>query len=918
MTRRLNGPAGACAAFLFVATLVGGGLGWVTHAALQVEASHLAATARAEQSNKERLALWRLDSQMLPAFGLENNRPFAHYAALHATYSAVDVGNDVPARGAVRLPSPLLSADLPPWMLLHFQIDPETGWESPQVLTTELADRLQAEPLNLSLSNCTDPRRSRLADLEAKFPAHEILRTLGETERTIPDDTPFVVPVPQVEEAAAAKRSGGWAATPPAPATDTAAAFPAAVEVAIERPVGTRPVRGPQVGVIPANVGRVPLPRPNPTPNTLPPTAPPPALPQPTAGPLNPGIIVQYPVPPTFGTAPDPRPTAPTVAVAPSVSQSVVRSAASNTGWYANKSSRSADVQQSRDDSANATEWNGRLQLANKVFEGRGSYETQGKAGANLIDRNAPDKQTDGKAEAKPLNSFNNVGGGKGGGIVVLPAEADAVAQTLYGMNAEKAKETAEQLKEACKKAGPESEPARKLNEVCDEVLANLRGEGKGKGLPPGAGAPGRPEDLSKKDPSHAADQGKRDLERLIAGLPKTGNLAGAKPGEAAAGPVAPVGLPVAAGVRKPAPGVRAVPVQVGPLRPHWLTAADGTEILVLVRAAKVDDKTVFQGVLLDWPGLRGDLSKQVSDLFPAGTLTPVRTPEELVPERAMTALPAQLDPGPLPPPAAAGWTPLRLGLALAWAAALVALAAVWVGGWTLLKLSERRIRFVSAVTHELRTPLTSMRLYLDLLTSGMIRDEAKQQEYLTTLAAESARLNQLVENVLDFAKLEKRSVRACRQATPVGDLVGQVRDTWADRCAAEGKELVVIATVPAGQKVNTDLRIAAQIVGNLVDNARKYARDAADPRIWVWAKPGERGRVVFEVEDRGPGVPPRERGTVFRAFRRGKHADGHTGGAGLGLALAKQWADMLGGTLSYRPADGGVGACFRLELPGA
>jgi signal transduction histidine kinase len=107
------------------------------------------------------------------------------------------------------------------------------------------------------------------------------------------------------------------------------------------------------------------------------------------------------------------------------------------------------------------------------------------------------------------------------------------------------------------------------------------------------------------------------------------------------------------------------------------------------------------------------------------------------------------------------------------------------------------------------------------------------------------------------------------------------------------------------------------QIVGNLVDNARKYSRDAADKRIWVWAKPGRGDGVVIEVEDRGPGVPAGERKTIFKPFRRGAVADSTSGGAGLGLALAKSWAEVLGGRLSYRPADGGVGACFRLELPG-
>jgi signal transduction histidine kinase len=254
--------------------------------------------------------------------------------------------------------------------------------------------------------------------------------------------------------------------------------------------------------------------------------------------------------------------------------------------------------------------------------------------------------------------------------------------------------------------------------------------------------------------------------------------------------------------------------------------------------------------------------------------------------------------------------------LVLAWIAALVAFAAVGFSGWSLIDLAERRIRFVSAVTHELRTPLTSLRLYLDLLTSGMIHDEAKRQEYLNTLATESDRLHRLIDNVLDFAKLEKRAKNGDLKPVKVGELVEQLRATWTDRVAADGKELVVVSTMPADVEVSTDAVMVHQIVGNLIDNARKYTRDAEDKRIWLWAKPGGDGRVVFEVEDRGAGVPASERKSIFKPFRRGEHADTTAGGAGLGLALAKQWAEVLGGTVAYRPADGAPGACFRLELP--
>ena len=273
------------------------------------------------------------------------------------------------------------------------------------------------------------------------------------------------------------------------------------------------------------------------------------------------------------------------------------------------------------------------------------------------------------------------------------------------------------------------------------------------------------------------------------------------------------------------------------------------------------------------------------------------------------------MDPGPLVLAALPTWTPMRVGLALAWSAALVALLAVGLGGWTLLELSERRIRFVSAVTHELRTPLTTLRLYLDMLTGGIVQDEKQKSEYLNTLHTETERLNRLVGNVLDFSRLENQRPRLEETRVPVADLLEQVREAWQARCDGCDKLLIVEDKTTVGRTVATDMRLVPQVLGNLVDNACKYSAGADDRRIWLRAS-AEGRKIVFEVEDRGPGVAQGESRSIFRAFRRGRGTD-TTGGVGLGLALAKRWARLLGGCLALRPVTEGTGACFRLELPG-
>ena len=212
---------------------------------------------------------------------------------------------------------------------------------------------------------------------------------------------------------------------------------------------------------------------------------------------------------------------------------------------------------------------------------------------------------------------------------------------------------------------------------------------------------------------------------------------------------------------------------------------------------------------------------------------------------------------------------------------------------------------------------MTTLRLYLDMLTGGLVTEERQRAEYLHTLNAETDRLNRLVGNVLDFSRLENQRPRLEKVPIPLKDLLEQLRGTWEGRCRDSGKELVIDHSLPAETRLVTDVKLVQQILGNLIDNACKYSRGADDRRIWVHARGEGRRRLVLEVEDRGPGVPARERRSVFRPFRRGRGADVTAGGVGLGLALAHRWARLLGGKLTLcRGSDKTPGACFRFELP--
>ena len=151
------------AAFVLIAGLVAGGLGWATAAALRLEREQLQARAEAELTGKIRLALWRLDSLMSPHLAREDSRPYNHYSAIfRPTEIIVRRRTQLQVDDTVLELSPLLNTDLPDWMLLHFQTDDESGWGSPQVPFTGLIERLSSGRVPVTFRNVTEIGRAHV------------------------------------------------------------------------------------------------------------------------------------------------------------------------------------------------------------------------------------------------------------------------------------------------------------------------------------------------------------------------------------------------------------------------------------------------------------------------------------------------------------------------------------------------------------------------------------------------------------------------------------------------------------------------------------------------------------------------------------------------------------------------------------
>jgi two-component system phosphate regulon sensor histidine kinase PhoR len=227
-------------------------------------------------------------------------------------------------------------------------------------------------------------------------------------------------------------------------------------------------------------------------------------------------------------------------------------------------------------------------------------------------------------------------------------------------------------------------------------------------------------------------------------------------------------------------------------------------------------------------------------------------------------------------------------------------------------ELAKLKSDFVSNVSHELRTPLALIRMYAETLEMGRIQQEEKIQEYYATIVSESGRLTRLVNNILNFSRMEAGRMPFTFRPADLNDVVRGSLEVWREHLR-EGNVAVDEHLDPSLPAVAVDAEAAGEALMNLIDNALKYG---GEQKYLLLATGTEGNRVYIRVGDHGIGIAQKDHQKIFEMFYRasGSVRDGMRG-SGVGLAIVRHIMEAHGGTVTLQSTPG-AGSTFTLWFP--
>ena len=263
--------------------------------------------------------------------------------------------------------------------------------------------------------------------------------------------------------------------------------------------------------------------------------------------------------------------------------------------------------------------------------------------------------------------------------------------------------------------------------------------------------------------------------------------------------------------------------------------------------------------------------------------------------------------------------TRASLTAVILWALVLTFLVSILTGGTLVLKtvrsemeMARKKTTFVANVSHELKTPLTSIRMFAEMLKEGRQPDPGRRDQYLDLMVSETDRLTRLINNVLDFSRLEKGQKQYTLKLLEANRLAQDLVQSQRLRLEHNGFQVELRAA--AGPVViRADEEAIKQALLNLLSNAEKYSEARREVEVEVV---GQGGQAFFRVKDRGVGISPSQAKKIFQEFYRADESlTSRAKGTGLGLSIARRIVRDHGGDITYAPREGG-GSVFELRLP--
>ncbi len=244
-------------------------------------------------------------------------------------------------------------------------------------------------------------------------------------------------------------------------------------------------------------------------------------------------------------------------------------------------------------------------------------------------------------------------------------------------------------------------------------------------------------------------------------------------------------------------------------------------------------------------------------------------------------------------------------------AIALERIHYVDVAQTTTVQMESERLRnsLLSAISHDLRTPLAALVGLADSMSMTQPPPTGEQVEIAASMREEALRMNNLVNNLLDMARLQSGAVKLNRQWQPLEEVVGSALKSVASTIADHRVEIDLPEDLPL---LELDAVLIERVLSNLLENAAKFT--PAGSTIGIGAAPGDRNDICVWVEDDGPGLPFGKEDEIFKKFERGQK-ESATPGVGLGLAICRAIVEAHGGTMRAENRHDG-GAHFSFTLP--